>query len=72
MLVFLIRLILLAYLPAGPRYVFATEKSGFQSGFMVSYGGGVELNFSKKFGLTAFYENSANTSYYNLSLGLKF
>ena len=57
---------------AGPRYVFATEKSGFQSGFMVSYGGGVELNFSKKFGLTAFYENSANTSYYNLSLGLKF
>ena len=57
---------------AGPRYVFATEKSGFQSGFMVSYGGGVEVNFSKKFGLTAFYENSANTSYYNLSLGLKF
>ena len=56
----------------GGRYVIATEKSGFKTGIIQSYGGGFELNFSKKVGFTAFYEKSGDVSYYNLSVGLKF
>lgn len=57
---------------ASARYTFATENSGFSSGFVLAFGGGLQFNFTKNLFIKASYEYLDKNHYYLASFGVRF
>lgn len=56
----------------GVRYIIATQRSGFESGFFTGFGGGIAVNLSEHLGVKLQYEDLAKERYINISMCIKF
>ncbi len=56
----------------GVRYILATQRSGFESGFFTGFGCGIAVNLSEHLGVKLQYEDLAKERYINISMCIKF